>query len=269
MGSEPPRSPSGVKPLPPRRDGPAISPEVPPERETSPANVPKTGFREPAEVATPPRWPLRTQIIGNSTVRKSRLDTRDRRLSATDHPAEIDAIPFRNPLAALPPRRRFVRRAPALSIGNAPVPRTRSAQSSDSAITLARAQPIARQRPPAHLKNSIGHIRYRPEYSEAGARSTLRNDIAEMMRRRTEFPRCPFEAVTAAATIIVRFWADSFSELLSTLADRRSHFIDDAGKPYGFKSMEMIREVFAPAHVKKKGDAAPPSNFTRFELLFD
>ena len=62
------------------------------------------------------------------------------------------------------------------------------------------------------------------------------------------------DADDTAALLLVRFGAESAEELRSTRADRRSHFISDAEKSYGFLSMKVLREIpHLPRHLREAG----------------
>ena len=110
-----------------------------------------------------------------------------------------------------------------------------------------------RNRSHSQHSNSTEH-RYTPTREERKSINRMCFDIAEAVQGRHDFIRFPPETVALTATIFVRFGVDSFTELKSTRADQRSHFLADAKKPYRFKSMKMAREIFPRAPTAQKGE---------------
>ena len=91
-------------------------------------------------------------------------------------------------------------------------------------------------------------------------------DIANAVEERAEFSRFTPDVVAVTATILVRFGIESFVELRSTRIDQRSHFLADAKKPYRFKSMKMVRELFATFPPVKKGRNLASMDFNEIQI---
>ena len=68
-----------------------------------------------------------------------------------------------------------------------------------------------------------------------------------------EFAKFDIHMIANTARILVRFGVDSMTELRAIRADRRAHFVDDAKKSYHFKSLKLMRELFALFPPIKKG----------------
>ena len=78
-------------------------------------------------------------------------------------------------------------------------------------------------------------------------------EIDAAIAGRSEFSRFSQDSLRLSATILVRFGIETFPELRATRSDQRSHFLADAKKSYGFKSMKLIHEISATFPPVKKG----------------
>ena len=94
----------------------------------------------------------------------------------------------------------------------------------------------------------------------------MRNAIDEAIRDRVEFERFNSDTIARAALALVRFGIDAFDELRSTRADQRVHFISGAKKSYGFKSLKLLRELFALSPPLRKGRNIAHVEFTEVHL---
>ena len=110
----------------------------------------------------------------------------------------------------------------------------------------------SRSRSRAHTISS-NHEDYHPTGAEAILIEALRKDIAEAIRERAEFTKFTPQSISTTALLLVRFGIGNFQELRTTRADQRSHFIADAKKSYGFKSLKMTNELFALSPPPKRG----------------
>ena len=95
-------------------------------------------------------------------------------------------------------------------------------------------------------------LEYRPSRDELKFITRLRTDLLEAVAERPDFARFSHTSADTTATILVRFGIETFNELRSTRADQRAHFIADAKKAYGFKSMKFLHEIFAAFPPVKK-----------------
>ena len=104
---------------------------------------------------------------------------------------------------------------------------------------------------------------YRPCAAEQRSIEAMCNDITEDIRDRAEFAKFDLHCIDNTARIFARFGLGSFSEMRPTRADQRSHFVADAKKSYGFKSLKLTHELFALSPPSRKGETLRPSSPTR------
>ena len=90
--------------------------------------------------------------------------------------------------------------------------------------------------------------------------------VDEAINDRAEFTRFSPASIDATATIFARFGIDTFTDLRSTRADQRSHFLADAEKAYGFTEMKLVREIFATLPPVKKGGNIASVEFNEIHL---
>ena len=70
-------------------------------------------------------------------------------------------------------------------------------------------------------------------------------EITEGIRDRAEFLKFDTASIANTSLILVRFGIETFTELKTTRIDQRNHFIADAKKSYGSKSLKLLHELFA------------------------
>ena len=74
------------------------------------------------------------------------------------------------------------------------------------------------------------------------------------------------DSIAMAATIFARFGIESLSELRSTRADRRAHFLAGAKKSCRSKSTKMAHELFATSPALKKGRDLASVDFDEIQI---
>ena len=92
------------------------------------------------------------------------------------------------------------------------------------------------------------------------------NEISDAVRDRTEFTKFDIHSIANTARILVRFGLDTFAEMRSTRSDQRAHFIADAKKSYGFKSLKLTHELFAPSPPLNRGGNIAAIEFNEVHL---
>ena len=107
---------------------------------------------------------------------------------------------------------------------------------------------------------------FAPSREERKAIDLMILEISEAIRDRAEFSKFDNRSVANTALILIRFGLDTFTELKTTRVDQRNHFIADAKKSYGFKSLKLLHELFALFPPIKRGRNIAAIEFNEVHL---
>ena len=107
---------------------------------------------------------------------------------------------------------------------------------------------------------------YRPGTEEQSLINAMCSDISEAIRDRVEFAKYDTHSVANTARILVRFGLGSFAEFRPARPDQRAHFIADAKKSYGFKSLKLTHDLFSLFPPLKRGQNIDSIEFNEVHL---
>ena len=249
----------------PFRDGVPYPPTVPPERETTPSRVRVILSQEDAALPE-------TLERGNRPPRQSdnRSPNPKRKRQQPNVTRGRDKPPLR--------RNRPLQNSSGPSTGTSTHndgrrkphahnsrSRTRKRSAPDRRRSRSRRYKPRTTRSLSKHSNSTEH-EYRPSRDEKVFIEDLVRDLSAVITDRSDFARFSKGSVRLAATILVRFGIETLAELRSTRSDQRSHFLADAKKSYGSKSMKLVHEIFATFPPVKKGRNIATVEFNEIHL---